>query len=84
VWQAARKIWAEEGPRAYWKGNGVNVVRIFPYSAGAPRGASGRGAGARALGGGGGGRAAARVAAGGAGGASARVRRAGCFCTRAP
>lgn len=23
----------EEGLRAFWKGNGTNVVRIFPYSA---------------------------------------------------
>ena len=23
----------EEGVRAFWKGNGTNVVRIFPYSA---------------------------------------------------
>lgn len=35
VWQAAVKIYREEGVWAYWKGNGVNVVRIFPYSAGA-------------------------------------------------
>lgn len=32
--QAARKILKEEGARAFWKGNGVNVVRVFPYSAG--------------------------------------------------
>ena len=23
----------EEGIRAFWKGNGTNVIRIFPYSA---------------------------------------------------
>ncbi|KAF6257183.1 mitochondrial substrate carrier protein [Scenedesmus sp. NREL 46B-D3] len=34
VGQAARKILSEEGFLAFWKGNGVNIVRIFPYSAG--------------------------------------------------
>eukprot|EP00899_Mesostigma_viride_P018841 jgi/Mesvir1/26959/Mv20677-RA.1 len=34
VWQAASKIFREEGVRAYWKGNGTNIIRIFPYSAG--------------------------------------------------
>ncbi|EIE27681.1 mitochondrial substrate carrier protein [Coccomyxa subellipsoidea C-169] len=29
----AAKIYREEGLRAFWKGNGTNVVRIFPYSA---------------------------------------------------
>jgi hypothetical protein len=24
----------EEGLRAFWKGNGVQIIRIFPYSAG--------------------------------------------------
>ena len=33
VGQAAAKIWQEEGVRAFWKGNGVNIIRIFPYSA---------------------------------------------------
>ncbi|PSC70667.1 mitochondrial substrate carrier [Micractinium conductrix] len=33
VGQAARKILAEEGFRAFWKGNGLNIIRIFPYSA---------------------------------------------------
>ena len=27
------KIYQEEGILAYWKGNGVNIIRIFPYSA---------------------------------------------------
>jgi solute carrier family 25 phosphate transporter 23/24/25/41 len=34
VGQAAAKIWREEGAAAFWKGNGTNIVRIFPYSAG--------------------------------------------------
>ncbi|KAF8061169.1 hypothetical protein HT031_004631 [Scenedesmus sp. PABB004] len=34
VGQAARKIFREEGFTAFWKGNGVNIIRIFPYSAG--------------------------------------------------
>jgi len=33
VWQAASKIAREEGIRAFWKGNGTNIIRIFPYSA---------------------------------------------------
>eukprot|EP00877_Chromochloris_zofingiensis_P005196 jgi/Chrzof1/14678/Cz09g11230.t1 len=33
VWQAASKILREEGFLAFWKGNGVNIIRIFPYSA---------------------------------------------------
>lgn len=34
VGQAAAKIFREEGFFAFWKGNGVNIIRIFPYSAG--------------------------------------------------
>ena len=34
VWQAASKILKEEGFAAFWKGNGTNIIRIFPYSAG--------------------------------------------------
>eukprot|EP00879_Flechtneria_rotunda_P033482 GHRR01037086.1.p2 GENE.GHRR01037086.1~~GHRR01037086.1.p2 ORF type:complete len:117 (+),score=44.07 GHRR01037086.1:262-612(+) len=34
VGQAAAKIFREEGFLAFWKGNGVNIIRIFPYSAG--------------------------------------------------
>lgn len=33
VGQAAAKIIREEGFLAFWKGNGVNIIRIFPYSA---------------------------------------------------
>ncbi|KAG2445372.1 hypothetical protein HYH02_008837 [Chlamydomonas schloesseri] len=33
VGQAAMKIIREEGFLAFWKGNGVNIIRIFPYSA---------------------------------------------------
>eukprot|EP01024_Parvocaulis_polyphysoides_P019488 TRINITY_DN1885_c0_g1_i2.p1 TRINITY_DN1885_c0_g1~~TRINITY_DN1885_c0_g1_i2.p1 ORF type:complete len:311 (-),score=36.48 TRINITY_DN1885_c0_g1_i2:456-1388(-) len=33
VGQAALKIFREEGFLAYWKGNGTNIIRIFPYSA---------------------------------------------------
>jgi len=33
VGQAASRILREEGITAFWKGNGVNVIRIFPYSA---------------------------------------------------
>jgi hypothetical protein len=27
------KMWNNEGPLSYFKGNGVNVCRIFPFSA---------------------------------------------------
>lgn len=33
VRQAWLRIYREEGFRAFWKGNGANVVRIFPYTA---------------------------------------------------
>jgi solute carrier family 25 phosphate transporter 23/24/25/41 len=33
VRQAFMKIYREEGVLAFWKGNGANVIRIFPYSA---------------------------------------------------
>jgi solute carrier family 25 phosphate transporter 23/24/25/41 len=33
VVQALKKIGAEEGIKGYFKGNGVNCVRIFPTSA---------------------------------------------------
>eukprot|EP01026_Neomeris_dumetosa_P014661 TRINITY_DN1537_c0_g1_i6.p1 TRINITY_DN1537_c0_g1~~TRINITY_DN1537_c0_g1_i6.p1 ORF type:complete len:313 (-),score=32.97 TRINITY_DN1537_c0_g1_i6:405-1343(-) len=33
LYQAALKIFREEGFLAYWKGNGTNIIRIFPYSA---------------------------------------------------
>jgi solute carrier family 25 (mitochondrial phosphate transporter), member 23/24/25/41 len=33
VWQATTKIFSEEGVAAFWKGNGTNIIRIFPYSA---------------------------------------------------
>jgi solute carrier family 25 phosphate transporter 23/24/25/41 len=33
VGQAAAKILREEGFAAFWKGNGTNIIRIFPYSA---------------------------------------------------
>jgi solute carrier family 25 phosphate transporter 23/24/25/41 len=34
IGQAFSKIFKEEGIRAFWKGNGTNIIRIFPYSAG--------------------------------------------------
>lgn len=33
VWQSLRKIFAEEGPAALWKGNATSLLRVFPYSA---------------------------------------------------
>ena len=33
VWQSLRKIGREEGLRGYFKGNGANCVRVFPYTA---------------------------------------------------
>jgi len=30
--QALRRIWAEEGARGFFKGNGANCVRVFPYT----------------------------------------------------
>lgn len=33
VWHALMVIYQEEGFRGYLKGNGTNIIRIFPYSA---------------------------------------------------
>eukprot|EP00210_Caulerpa_lentillifera_P004134 g3940.t1 len=33
VWQSIVKIFKEESLLSFWKGNGTNVIRIFPYSA---------------------------------------------------
>ncbi|GJN92216.1 hypothetical protein Rhopal_005246-T1 [Rhodotorula paludigena] len=33
VWHGLRKMWREEGFRGYMRGNGINVLRIAPYSA---------------------------------------------------
>jgi len=33
IWNSLRVIYKEEGTLGYFKGNGTNVVRIFPYSA---------------------------------------------------
>ncbi len=33
VWHALTTIYSTEGLRGYMKGNGTNVIRIFPYSA---------------------------------------------------
>lgn len=31
--QLVKKIWYEEGVKKFWRGNGVNCVRVFPYAA---------------------------------------------------
>lgn len=33
LFRALAKMWREEGPLSYWKGNGTNIVRIAPHSA---------------------------------------------------
>ncbi|TYZ67579.1 hypothetical protein PybrP1_010811 [[Pythium] brassicae (nom. inval.)] len=33
VWQSLRRIGAEEGVRGYFRGNGANCARVFPYIA---------------------------------------------------
>lgn len=33
VWQSLRRIGAEEGVRGYFRGNGANCARVFPYTA---------------------------------------------------
>ena len=33
VGQAFKKIYKEEGILSFWKGNGVNVIRVAPYAA---------------------------------------------------
>ncbi|ORY24070.1 mitochondrial carrier domain-containing protein [Naematelia encephala] len=33
VWRSLARMWREEGFRGYMKGNGINVIRILPYSA---------------------------------------------------
>ncbi|KAK9333952.1 mitochondrial carrier domain-containing protein [Lipomyces starkeyi] len=33
VWGTLRRMWKEEGWRGYMRGNGINCVRIVPYSA---------------------------------------------------
>ena len=32
VWQALKRIWREDGPLGYWRGNGANCLRVIPYS----------------------------------------------------
>ena len=33
IWRSLVKMWSEEGWRGFFRGNGVNIVRIAPYSA---------------------------------------------------
>jgi hypothetical protein len=33
MWQSLRRIGAEEGFRGYFRGNGANCARVFPYTA---------------------------------------------------
>lgn len=33
IMQLAKRIFYEEGPKQFWRGNGVNCVRVFPYAA---------------------------------------------------
>ena len=33
VWQSLARMWREEGFRGFMRGNGINCVRIIPYSA---------------------------------------------------
>lgn len=33
VWQSLVRMWREEGFRGFMRGNGINCVRIIPYSA---------------------------------------------------
>lgn len=33
VWRSLRRIGAEEGFRGYFRGNGANCARVFPYTA---------------------------------------------------
>lgn len=33
ILQLAKRIFYEEGPKQFWRGNGVNCVRVFPYAA---------------------------------------------------
>jgi solute carrier family 25 phosphate transporter 23/24/25/41 len=75
VGQAARKILREEGALAFWKGNGVNVVRVLPYSAAqlASNDAYKRFLAARSLGGGGGGKGGGEGGGGGGGGGDLSV-----------
>lgn len=33
VWRSLARMWQEEGWRGYMRGNGINCLRIVPYSA---------------------------------------------------